>query len=190
MNFIFSRIWISHLQHQHFAIRCIAAVNVILLILIPLAIGLPAQIKGDSVAEFKRLAAQLSAARLSGAAESEDSQEMALGILDEFAASALTGSVSPDLNAANRRKADLVSHVPPVGENYRLVRLGGNPAAYPMVVHFGLGGPAAIRIYSNASGRYVLAAKIDHFVEKDFFDSDIELVPVSAVRPALLFGPA
>ena len=188
MNFIFSRVWISHLQQQHFAIRCIATVNAVLLIFIPLANGVRAQIKGDSVTEFKRLAAQLSAARLSGAAESEDSQEMALGILDEFAASALTGSVSPDLDAANRRMADLVSHVPPVGENYRLVRLGGDPAAYAMVVNFGLGGPAAVRIYSNASGRYVLAAKIDHIVEKDFFDSDIELVPVSAAEPGFVIA--
>jgi hypothetical protein len=186
MNFIFSRVRISRLRHKRYAIRCIAAVYAVLLIFIPLANGVRAQIKGDSVTEFKRLAAQLSAARLSGAAESEDSQEMALGILDEFAASALTGSVSPDLDAANRRIADLVSHVPPVGENYRLVRLGGNPAAYAMVANFGLGGPAAVRIYSNASGRYVLAAKIDHIVEKEFFDSDIELVPVSAVEPGFV----
>jgi hypothetical protein len=182
MNFIFSRLCIFHLRHQRFAIRCITAVNFVLLILIPLAIGLPAQIKSDSVTEFKRLASQLSAARLNGAAEREDSQDMALGILDELAAAALTGSTSPDLDAANRRMADLVSHIPPVGENYRLVRLGGTPAAYAMVVNFGLGGPAAVRIYSKASGGYVLAAKIDHIVEKDFFDSDIELVPVSGAE--------
>ncbi len=185
MNFIFSRVCISHLRHQRYAI-CIAPVNVVLLILIPLAIGLRAQIKGDTATEFKTLAAQLSAARLNGAAESEDSQEMAFGILDELATAALTGSTSPDLNAANRRMADLVSHVPPVGENYRLVRLGGNPASYAMVANFGLGGPAAVRIYSNASGRYVLAAKIDHIVEKDFFDSDIELVPVSTAEPGFV----
>jgi hypothetical protein len=154
--------------------------------LIPSPIGLRAQIKGDSVTEFKRLAAELSAARLNGSAESEDSQDIALGILDGLAASALTGSASPDLDAANRRMADLVSHVPPVGENYRLVRLGGNPAAYAMVVNFGLGGPAAVRIYSNASGRYVLAAKIDHIADKDFFDSDIELVVVSTAEPVFV----
>jgi hypothetical protein len=186
MNFIFCRVCISHLRHRRYAIRCIAAVNVVLLILIPSAIGLRAQIKGDSVTEFKMLAAELSAARLNGSAESEDSQAMALGILDGLAASALTGSASPDLDATNRRMADLVSHVPPVGENYRLVRLGGTPAAYAMVVNFGLGGPAAVRIYSNASGRYVLAAKIDHIVDKDFFDSDIELVPVSAAEPVFV----
>jgi hypothetical protein len=186
MNFIFSRARMSQLRHLHYAVRHIAAVNLVLLILIPFAVGLRAQSNGDSAAEFKRLAAQLSAARLNGAAESEHSQEMALGILDELAASDLNGSASPDLDAANRRLADLVSHVPPVGENYRLVRLGGSPAAYAMVVNFGLGGPAAVRIYSHAGGRYVLAAKIDHFVEKDFFDSDIELVPVSAADPVFV----
>jgi hypothetical protein len=186
MNFIFFRVRISHLRPQRYAIRCIATVSINLLILIPSAIGLRAQFKGNPAAEFKRLAAQLSAARLNGAAESEDSQEMALGILDGLAASVLTGSASPDLDAANQRMADLVSHVPPVGENYRLVQLGGDPAAYAMVVNFGLGGPAAVRIYSNASGRYVLAAKIDHIVEKDFFDSDIELVPVSAAEPVFV----
>jgi hypothetical protein len=186
MNFIFSRAWMSHLRHPRYAMRRIAVVNIVLLILIPLAISLRAQIKGDSAAEFKKLAAQLSAARLNGAAESEDSQEMALGFLDKWADSALTGSASPDLDAANRRMADLVSHVPPVGENYRLVRLGGSPVAYAMVVNFGLGGPAAVRIYSHAGGGYVLAAKIDHFVEKDFFDSDIELVPVSMAEPVFV----
>jgi hypothetical protein len=66
------------------------------------------------------------------------------------------------------------------------VRLGGTPAAYALVVNFGLGGPAAVRIYSNGTGRYALAARIDHFVEKDFFDSDIELVPMSTSEPAFL----
>ena len=186
MNFIFSRRWISHLRHQRHAIRCIAAVNAVLLILIPMTIGLRAQIKPDSATEFKRLASQLSAARLNGTAESEGSKEVALGILDGLAASVLTGSASPDLDAANRRMADLVSHDPPVGENYRLVRLGGTPAAYAMVVNFGLGGPAAVRIYSPVSGRYVLAAKIDHTVEKDFFDSDIELVPMPTTEPVFI----
>jgi hypothetical protein len=155
-------------------------------VLIPLAIGLRAQIKNDPTIEFKRLAAQLSTTRLDGGAESEASQEKALGILDGFASSVLGSSTPPDLDAANRRMAELVSHVPPVGENYRLVRLGGNPVAYATVVNFGLGGPAAVRIYSNASGRYALAAKIDRFVEKDFFDSDIELIPMSTAEPVFV----
>ena len=183
MNPIFSRFCMFYLRHRPFAFKSIAAVGGVVLVLIPLAISLPAQIKGDPASEFKKLAAQLSTARLDGAAESEASQEMALGILDELASAALNGSASPDLVAANQRMADLVTHVPPVGENYHLVRLGGAPVAYAMVVNFGLGGPAAVRVYSNAGGRYALAARIDHFVEKDFFDSDIELIPVSTAEP-------
>ena len=156
------------------------------LVLIPIDTGPRAQAKTDPSIEFKRLAGQLSTARLDGAAENEASQEMALAILDELASAALNSSASPDLDATNRRLADLVSHVPPIGENYHLVRLGGSPAAYALVVNFGLGGPAAIRIYSNSGGRFGFAAKIDHFVDKDFFDSDIELIPVSAADPAFV----
>ena len=186
MNFIFFRGGNSCLRQKQHASQCIVVVNIILLALTLLAIGLSAQINTDPSIEFKRLAAQLSRARLDGAAETEASQEKALGILDGFASSVLGSSTPPDLDAANRRMAGLVSHVPPVGENYRLVRLGGSQAAYAMVVNFGLGGPAAVRIYSNATGRYVLAARIDRFVEKDFFDSDIELIPVSTAEPVFV----
>ena len=186
MNSIFSCTSFFYLRRHHpCTIRYIAAFNIVLLILIPLEIGLRAQIKDDSINEFKRLAVQLSAARLDGSVESEVSQEKALGILDELAISSLSGS-SPDLEAANRRMANLVSHVPPIGENYHLVRLGGVPAVYAMVVNFGLGGPAAVRIYTATSGRYTLAARIDHFAQKDFFDSDVELVPVSEAEPVFV----
>ena len=187
MNSIFFNIDIFYsLRESRRLVRRIAAVSIVFFLLISCAMGLQAQIKSDPTIEFKKLAAQLSTARLDGAAESEASQEMALGILDGFASSVLSSSASPDLDAANRRMAELVSHVPPVGENYRLVRLGGTSAAYALVVNFGLGGPAAVRIYSNVNGRYALAARIDHFVEKDFFDSDIELVPVSTSEPAFI----
>jgi hypothetical protein len=186
MNCIFFRGGISCSRQLQHASQCIAAVNIVILALTVLAIGLSAQFNTDPSIEFKRLAAQLSHARLDGAAESEASQEKALGFLDGFASSVLDGSTPPDLDAANRRMAELVSHVPPVGENYRLLRLGGSPAAYAMVVNFGLGGPAAVRIYSNATGRYALAARIDHFVEKDFFDSDIELIPMSSAEPVFV----
>jgi hypothetical protein len=186
MNFIFFRGGNSCLRQKRHASQCIAVVNTVLALLFPLAIGLRAQIKNDPSIEFKRLAAQLSTARLGGEAESEASQEKALGILDGFVSSVLGSSTPPDLDAANERLGELVSHVPPVGENYHLLRLGGSPAAYAMVVNFGLGGPAAVRIYSNASGRYALAAKIDRFVEKDFFDSDIELIPMSTAEPVFV----
>ena len=150
-----------------------------LLALLPATFGPRAQTSADGAAEFKGEAAELSAARLNGEAESEARQEKALAYLDSVAASILNGSPSPDLETANQRLAALVSHTPPVGENYRLVKLGDTPALYAMSVNFGLGGPAAVRIYAAAGGHYGLAARIDHFSQKDFYDSDIELVPVS-----------
>ena len=141
--------------------------------------SLRAQSADDPIAEFKRLLRRLSAARLNGETESEAQQEKSLVFLDSVASSVLNGSASPDLDTANQRLAGLVSHMPPVGENYRLVKLGGIPAAYAMVVNFGLGGPAAVRIYGAAWRPLCLASRIDHFTQKDFFDSDVELVPVS-----------
>ena len=187
MNLIFCRLGISRLRHRYSAIHLFAPVKgIVPLILILLAIGLRAQTKGDSATEFKRLAAELSTARLNGGVESKASQQTALGILDDLASSVLSISAPPDLDAVNRRLAELVSHVPPVGENYRLVRLGGSPPVYAMVVNFGLGGPAAVQIYSNTSGSYGPAASIDHFEVNDFFDSDIELIPVSTAEPAFV----
>jgi hypothetical protein len=183
---IFSRFGIGCLRPKRCSIGRAAAVIFPLLALISLVMGLRGQTKSDPDVEFKRLAAQLSTARLDGAAESEAPQERALSILDELASAALNGSASPDLGATNQRMAGLVSHVPPVGENYRLVRLGGSPPAYAMVANFGLGGPAAVRIYSGAGGRYALAAKIDHFVDKDFFDSDVDLIPMSTTEPVFV----
>lgn len=150
-----------------------------LLTLPPIFLCLRAQSPDNSVAEFKTEAAALSAARLNGDAEIEAQQEKALVYLDAVGTSILNGSSTPDLESANQRLAALVSRMPPVGENYRLVKLGGSPAAYAMAVNFGLGGPAAVRIYDAAAGHYSLAARIDHFAQKDFYDSDIELVPVS-----------
>ncbi len=139
-----------------------------------------AQAGSDPAAEFKRISAQLSAARLSGGDENAAQMEQALAYLDSVALSALNASAEPNLEGVNRGLAGLVSHTPAVGENYRLVKLGGSPPAYAMVINFGLGGPAAVRIYAGGPGHYALAARIDHTVQKDFFDSDLELVPVSA----------
>jgi hypothetical protein len=188
MNPIFSRLSIFYFRLQPYLGRFIILVNITVFLLIPLIIDIraEAQTSSDSTAEFKKLAAQLSTARLDGAAESAASEEMALGILDKLAIALLNGPASPDVDAANRRMADLVSHVPPIGENYRFVRLGGSPVSCALVVNFGLSGPAAVRIYSNSSGHYALAARIDHFVEKDFFDSDVELIPVSAGDPVFV----
>jgi hypothetical protein len=137
-----------------------------------------AQTANNSVAEFKAAAAALSASRLGGGVEVEATQEKALAFLDGVAIAALNSPVAPKQDA-NQVLAALVSDNPPVGENYRLLKLGGTPATFAMVINFGQGGPAAVRIYAGAAGHYALAARIDHFTQKDFFDSDIELVPVS-----------
>jgi hypothetical protein len=152
----------------------------------PFAAWPSAQSGGDPTAEFKRISQELSAARLGGGDENEARMEKALAYLDSIAVSVLNVPASPDLDEANRRLAGLASHTPAVGENYRLEKLGGTPTAYVMVINFGLGGPAAVRLYGGAGGRYALAAKIDHFVQKDFFDSDVEVVPVSSSEPVFV----
>jgi hypothetical protein len=138
-----------------------------------------AQTAADTAADFKRSAIELSSARLAGGNETKAQLEKALAYLDAIAISALNSSAAPDLDAVNRRLTALVSQASPVGENYRLLNLGGTPAVYAMVINFGLGGPAAVRIYAGEPGRYALAGQIDRYSQKDFLDSDIELVPVS-----------
>jgi hypothetical protein len=152
----------------------------------PFAARLHAQGGSDPGAEFKRISGELSAARLGGGDENEAQMVKALAYLDSIAVSVLNAPTNPDLDIANRQLAGLASHTPPVGENYRLVKLGGTPAAYAMVINFGLGGPAAVSIYAGGVGRYASVARIDHFVQKDFFDSDLELVPVSGSDPVFV----
>lgn len=155
------------------------AAMLIFLALLSAARGMRAQSAPEGAAEFKAAAAMLSNARLNGDPETEARQEKALAYLDTIAVSILNGSPAPDLDAANQRLAALVSRTPSVGENYRLMKVGGAPPVFALAVNFGLGGPAAVRIYAPAAGHYGLAARIDHFTQKDFYDSDVELVPVS-----------
>jgi hypothetical protein len=152
----------------------------------PFLARLHAQTGGDPAAEFRRIAADLSGSRLGGGGENEARMEKALAYLDTVALSVLNVPGDPKLEVANRALMDLVSHNPPVGENYRLVKLGGAPAAYAMEVNFGLGGPAAVRIYAGGVGHYAFVARIDHFTQKDFLDSDIEVVPVSSSAPVFV----
>jgi hypothetical protein len=163
-----------------------STIGAVLLVLIPLQQSLRAQNSGDPAIEFKKVVAELSTARLNGTEESAAQLEKSLSYLDSVALSALNASAKPNLDAANQRLAGLVSQTPPVGENYRLVKLAGNPASYAMVANFGLGGPAAIRIYAATGSTYSLASKIDHFAYKDFFDSDVELIPVSEIEPVFV----
>jgi hypothetical protein len=144
------------------------------------------QAGSEAASDFKRISEDLSASRLSGAQESQSQMDQAFLYLDSLAGSMLNGSAEPNLESANRGLAALVSRTPPLGENYRLVKLAGSPAAYAMVINFGQGGPAAVRIYAASGGHYALAARIDHSAQKDFFDSDLELVPVSNSEPVFV----
>jgi hypothetical protein len=186
MNPIFSRC--RKARHGAWPVPTRLAILTSFLILCNVLSGawLRAQSGGGAAAEFKRISEELSAARLAGGNENEAQMEKALAYLDSVAVSVLNDPAGPNLEGANRGLAELVSHTPPVGENYRLLKLGGTPAAYAMVINFGLGGPAAVRIYGGAAGHYALAARIDHFVQKDFFDSDIELAPVSNAEPVFV----
>ena len=166
---------------------CLSALAVALLLFAPAGAGQTPQRSAaqEPEATFRRLAEQLARERLDGVEGSETRQEQTLGILDRMALETLNAGSEPNLDATNQRLAALVTQQPPVGEDYRVVRLGGSPAAYALVANFGLGGPSAVRIYCSAAGRYALAARIDRFAQKDFFDEYLELVPVAA--PVVLF---
>jgi hypothetical protein len=186
MNSIFSRYRKVGSEPCSRVAQAVIFVGIVILGAAPFAAWLHAQTGSGPTAEFKRISGELSAARLSGGAESEGQMEKALAYLDVIAVTALNIPSGPSLDGANRGLAALASHTPPVGENYRLVKLGGTPPAYAMVANFGLGGPAAVRIYAGSAGTYALAARIDRFVQKDFFDSDLELAPASNSEPVFV----
>lgn len=163
-------------------IRGISAIAIAALLLPFCALRLSSQNKGR-VDDFRLLATQLSTARLNGAAASQSQQDQALLILDGIALPLIESAPKPDVDLANSRLAALVSPVPGVGENYHFVRLGGDPASYALVVNFGLGGPAAVRIYAPQNGHLALSGKIDVFAHADFFDSDVELIAMSPSEP-------
>jgi hypothetical protein len=185
MNFIFSRDLGNTPHDMSILGKLTIYFGFIIISAFPFAARLQTQAV-DPSAEFRRISSQLSAARLGGGDENQAQMEKALAYLDSIAISVLNGPANPDLEVANRQLAGLASHTPPVGENYRLVKLGGTPPAYAMVINFGLGGPAAVRIYAGSIGKYAFAARIDHFAQKDFFDSDLELVPVSTSDPVFV----
>ncbi len=139
----------------------------------------------DASREFQRLSSRLSAERLSGAESSRAELEQALSMLDAEVLESLNAARGSNPDSLNQDLRALVSAQLPVGEDYRVVRLGGAPPAYALVANFGLGGPSAVRVYASASGRYTLTARIDRFAQKDFFDEYLELVPVTA--PTVLF---
>jgi hypothetical protein len=186
MNSIFSRYRKVRPARRPELVRTVIFIGFAVFGSVPYAAWVQAQSGGDATADFKRISEELSAARLGGGEDNGSQMEKALAYLDSVALSALNVPGGPSLDGANRGLAGLASQPPPVGENYRLVKLGGTPASYAMVINFGLGGPAAVRVYAGGAGHFVLAARIDHFVQKDFFDSDLELTPVSNSEPVFV----
>jgi hypothetical protein len=158
----------------------------VMLCAFPPASQLQAQTGGDPATEFRTITGELSSARQSGAGEDKLRMMKAFKFLDSIALTALNAPAGPNLEGANRTLAGLASHTPPVGENYRIAKLGGAAAAYAMVINFGLGGPAAVRVYAGAAGQLMFVAGIDHLVQEDFFDSDVELVAVSNSEPVFV----
>jgi hypothetical protein len=98
-------------------------------------------------------------------------------MLDRVALEQLN-AVKPDLDGLNARLASFVTHQPPVGEGYRVAKLGGDPPSYALLADFGLGGPSAVRLYAGAPGHLALVARVDRYAQKDFFDDYMELVPI------------
>jgi hypothetical protein len=186
MNCIFSRYRKVGPEARLRMAKTAIFVGIVILGSTPFAAWLQAQTGNDPIVEFKRISEELSAARLNGGDENQVQMEKALTYLDSIAVAALNIPGGPNLDGANRGLAALALHTPPVGENYHLVKLGGTPPCYALVANFGLGGPAAVRIYGSSAGNYAIAAKIDRFVQKDFFDSDLELAPVSNSEPVFV----
>ena len=125
MNSIFSIRWKSLLHARRAAARALIAISLVILSATPFIAQLRAQTASDPTAEFKRISEELSAARLSGGDDNKEQMEKALAYLDSVAISNLNIAAEPNLDGANRGLAGLAPHTPPIGENYRLVKLGG-----------------------------------------------------------------
>ena len=128
--------------------------------------------------EFARLAALLAQHRLDGTEEKEGLQEQALTVLDRAALSALNASAEPDLNALNLRLSALAGDEGPLGVNFQVVRLTAKRRVFALIANFSLAGPSAVRIYAGEGGQVGLRGRIDRYAQKEFFDENLELVPV------------
>lgn len=162
-------------------------------VLVLLCVLAPGALAQDEVAEFKKRAAQLAGQRLGGADADRSVQDAALAILDAMVCQGLTSRGGASLDAINARLAELVTQDPAVGEDYRVLALAA-PRLYALVANLSLAGPAVLRLYVRdepAAGAKReqpagcrLAAQIDRFTQPDFFDENLDLVPISAVSAA------
>jgi hypothetical protein len=138
-----------------------------------LAVPLPQQ------SEFSRLAERLAALRSAGGDEDQAAQEKALSMLDAIALPALNAPGEPSPDALNKRLASLVTAQPIEGEDFRVLKLKGGAGAYALVANFSVAGPAAVRIYAGPAGKVALLARIDRYAQKDLFDENLELIPIT-----------
>jgi hypothetical protein len=154
---------------------CPFVLDVLLLVCgIGLAAAVPAAgqnvSRASSVSEFARLAEKVVSDRAGGVEEPEGIEEQALEILDGVALGSLNAA-APDLSALNQHLAEFVTHDPPVGEEYEVFRLSGNPMSFALLADFGEGGPSAVRIYSGPPGKRTLAGRVDRYSQKGFLDA-------------------
>lgn len=142
--------------------------------------GLPAQ---DRVAEFRQLASQMVERRRAGMEENQADQNRALALVDAMVLEQLNGAVVASPDAITKSLEPLVLRQPPVGEEYRVLRMG--PANLPwflLSANFGLAGPSALRIYArpgDPAQPYRLAAQIDRFSQPEYFDEFMAVVQVA-----------
>ncbi len=134
-----------------------------------------------SIEEFGRAVADLRAAPPEAAA-SREAMEQALKILDRVAIASLAGNGQDLLPVANQRLAGYVTRQPVAGEGYRLYRIKREPDVYALAANFGSSGPSAVRVYASTApaGPLGVAARIDRFSQKDYFDDYLELVGVDS----------
>jgi hypothetical protein len=136
--------------------------------------------------EFSLLAERLAALRSAGGDEDQAAQDKALSMLDAIVLPALNAPGEPSLDALNKRLASLVTAQPIEGEDFRVLKLKGGAAAYALVANFSVAGPAAVRTYTGPAGKIALAARIDRYARKDFFDENLELIPIAGPPDAAL----
>lgn len=147
--------------------------------------------QGGPAAEFKSLAERLYAERLRGIESEESLQEKALSILDALVLNGLEKSPpgALALEEINRRLAGMISQEAAAGENYQVQvpGAGGEPSVVALAANFGLSGPAAVRVYARANGRWRRTGRIDRFWKKGLFDESVALAWLEAPgSPALL----
>lgn len=158
----------------------------ILILLCGLAAGTPAQ---EQAAEFKKRVALLAGQRLGGSDADRSVQDAAVAFLDATVCGNLAKPGRVSLDEADARLAELIAQDPPLGESYRVVALAES-RLYALVANLGLAGPAALRLYEReestagapqqAQAGCRVVAQVDRFSQPDFFDENLELVPVWA----------